>query len=479
MPLILIALLVSLLAAPAAAQIQPSEYAARRDTVAGYSGGGVMLVVAAPEPEEDYLSFYQDPYYLYLTGIREAAGALLLTNRGGATRAELFVQPRNPALEVWSGFRLGPERAASRSGIPSRLIGELAAALDSILRPTDTLWVAGGKVDDALLAGIMERKPGLTLQSGDRAILRARAFKSEAEIDLLRQAINITVSAHQEVMRLVEPGMNEFEAQALIEYTFRRNGADRPGFASIVGSGPNSTTLHYNANDRVMNAGDMLVMDIGASYGGYSADVTRSIPVSGKFSPEQRAVYTIVRDAQRAAEDAAKVGTSWRTVSQVARDVLARGLADLGLIEGADATYDCGRARQCAQSDLYYMHGLGHGIGLVVHDPDRHEVTGALGVGSVFTIEPGIYVRANLLDEVIPDTPANSALRERLRTVLPRYANIGVRIEDDYLVTDSGLEWLSRGAPREIAEVEEMMARPYTGPAPRDSAMVQRYNPGN
>lgn len=478
MPILLILLLTAAIAAPATAQIQPAEHAARRDTVASAIGGGVLLVRAAPEPEEDYLSFYQDPYYLYLTGIREPGGALVVTRRGGATHSELFVEARNPAQEVWSGYRLGPEGATDRSGIPSRLVRDLPATLDSLLGPTDTLWVAGGGTHAALLEGLAARHPGVVVQSGELAILRARAFKSEAELALLRQAIDITVAAQKEAMRLVEPGMNEFEVQALIEYTFRRNGADRPGFATIVGSGPNSTTLHYNANDRFMLSGDMLVMDIGASYGGYSADVTRSIPVNGTFSPEQREIYTVVRDAQRAAEERATAGTPWRAVSQAARDLIAQGLAKLGLVDSADATYDCGRSRQCAQSELYYMHGLGHGIGLVVHDPDRHEVTGALGVGSIFTLEPGIYVRANLLDDVIPDTPANRNLRERLRALLPRYANIGVRIEDDYVITSSGLEWLSRGAPREIAEVEALMAAPYTGPAPRDSATVERYRSG-
>lgn len=475
MPLLLaLLLLASLAPRPASAQIAPAEHAARRDTVAASIGDGVLLVRGAPEPDEDYLSFYQDPSFLYLTGIREPGAALVVTRRGGVTRAQLFVEERNSAMEVWSGFRLGPEGAAKLTGMPSRPIRDLATVLDSLLRPADTLWAAGAMAGDRILGGLADGHPQVVVQSGDRIILRARAFKSDAEIALLRQAIDITVAAQKEAMRLVEPGMNEFEVQALIEYTFRRNGADRPGFASIVGSGPNATTLHYNANDRFMRAGDMLVMDIGASYGGYSADVTRSVPVNGKFSAEQREVYSIVRDAQRAAEDQATAGSSWRNVSLAAQDVIAQGLARLGLVDSANATYDCGRARACPQVGLYYMHGLGHGIGLVVHDPDRHEVTGQLGEGSVFTIEPGIYVRATLLD-IVPDTPANGALRERLRRLLPRYANIGVRIEDDYLVTGSGLEWLSRGAPREIAEIEALMATPYTGPAPRDAATVERY----
>jgi Xaa-Pro aminopeptidase len=209
--------------------------------------------------------------------------------------------------------------------------------------------------------------------------------------------------------------MNEFELQALIEYTFRRNGADRPSFATIVGSGPNSTTLHYNADDRFMEPGDVVVMDIGASYRGYAADVTRTVPASGTFTPAQREVYQLVRDAQAAAERQAKVGAPARLMSDSATAVLAAGLARLGLVESADATYDCDArgARQCPQYSLYYMHGLGHGIGLEGHE-EPYLVAGnrePLEVGHAFSIEPGIYLEgrygARIEDIVVcgPDGP--------------------------------------------------------------------------
>ncbi|MHB1224040.1 MAG: aminopeptidase P family protein [Gemmatimonadaceae bacterium] len=467
-------------APPAAAQIATAEHAQRRATVARSLGGGVLLVLAAPEPAKDYLSFHQDPSFDYLAGIREPGAALVVVARGNSAHSVLFVEPRDPAREVWSGHRLGTDGARKLSGMTSRLLRQLPATLDSLLGAGDTLWLAGdrtasGSVEvDSLVAGLTARNSGTVVRDGGRAVLAARAFKSPAELGLLRTAIGITVAAHRDAMRLVRPGLNEFEAQALVEYTFRRNGADRPSFASIIGSGPNATTLHYNANDRFMSAGEMLVMDIGASYLGYAADVTRSVPVSGRFTAEQRAVYTIVRDAQRAAERQATVGAPWRTLSDSARAVIATGLAGLGLVDDPAASYECAPERLCAQVELFYMHGLGHGIGLDVHDPERHEVTGALEVGSVFTLEPGIYVRANLL-EIIPDTPANAALRQRLRATLPRYANIGVRIEDDYLLATTGLEWLSRGAPREIDEVEALMREPYSAPSPRDASVVERY----
>jgi Xaa-Pro aminopeptidase len=269
--------------------------------------------------------------------------------------------------------------------------------------------------------------------------------------------------------------MNEFEVQALIEYDFRRNGADRPSFSSIVGSGPNSTTLHYSTDDRYIEKNDMIVMDIGASFRGYAADVTRTVPASGTFSPIQRDIYSAVRAAQAAAEKAGVVNGSGRAMSQAADASLDESLSKLGLIEAPGATYDCdaASARQCSERSLYYMHGLGHGIGLDVHDPGASSASGTLVPGSAFTIEPGIYVRSNLLD-IIPKTPRNQALFTKIGASVRKYADIGVRIEDDYVVTPSGIEWISR-APREISEIEAMMKEPWTGPSPRDPSTVEAY----
>jgi len=261
--------------------------------------------------------------------------------------------------------------------------------------------------------------------------------------------------------------MNEFEIEALIEYHFRRYGAKRPGFASIVGSGPNSTTLHYNADDRFMEDGDMLVMDVGAAYEYYSTDITRSIPVSGEFSPAQREIYEIVLAAQLAAEDVAReTGISWRAVSEAASRVLAEGLASLGLIEAPDATLPNGRP----QLSLFYMHGLGHGIGLDVHDPNRRTVE----PGNAFTIEPGLYIREDALDR-IGEGPEADALRDRLRPAVMKYRDIGVRIEDAYAYTDRGLERLSALIPRSIEEVESTMSRQNFANHHRNAALVEMY----
>jgi len=263
------------------------------------------------------------------------------------------------------------------------------------------------------------------------------------------------------LVAVIRPEINEYVIEAAIEHTFRRNGAERPSFATIVGSGPNATILHYNANDRLIQQGDMIVMDIGASYNGYSADVTRTVPANGTFSPEQRQVYQIVRAAQAAAERMAQPGANAQLMSDSASAVIAAGLTRLGLIESPGATYDAigrdGAVGQASQAGLYYMHGLGHGIGLEVHDPEQFYYNGIIGQGSAFTIEPGIYVRHNLL-EVLADTPRNRALIAKIRPAVERYKNIGVRIEDDYIVTEKGLEWISR-APRETGEIEAMMRR--------------------
>jgi Xaa-Pro aminopeptidase len=320
---------------------------------------------------------------------------------------------------------------------------------------------------------VAQARGGAPVQDVTATVAQLRGTKSAAEIALIRRAVDVTVAAHREAMAAAEPGMNEFELQALVEYTFRRNGADRPSFATIIGSGPNATTLHYNADDRFMAAGDVVVMDIGASYAGYAADVTRTIPVSGAFTPAQREIYQLVRDAQSAAERAARVGGPAQAMTDAAGAVIAAGLARLGLIEAPEATYDCGTGGECAQWRLYWMHGLGHGIGLDVHDPDQYYRTGTLAQGSAFTIEPGVYVRENLL-EILPDTPRNRALIAKIRPAVERYKNVGVRIEDDYVVTASGVEWISR-APRELAEVEAAMRGSYAGPARRDPAVVERY----
>ena len=485
----------SLLLVPALLSAQSQqELAARRAAVVADMPDGALVALGAHEPPQDYLTFVQSPSFYYLTGFKEPDAALIVVKQGGrVVSSTMFVQPRLPSREVWTGSRVGVEGIASRTGLKGRDVADLPKVLDSLAAAGVAMSVVGelgetaeGPGAAALLAAhtpdrqIFERlkaaHSGLKVTPFNEAVERARGKKSDLEQRYIRQAVDITVLAQREAMAALEPGMNEFEIQSLIEYTFRRNGADRPSFSTIVGSGPNSTTLHYNADDRFIQPNDVVVMDIGASYKGYAADVTRTVPASGKFSPQQRAVYEIVRAAQAAAERQAKLGATARLMTDSSSAVLAAGLAKLGLIESPTATYDCAvgdAPRKCPQYRMYYMHGIGHGIGLEVHDPDQYYFTKTIAPGSAFTIEPGIYVREQVLEEM-PDSPGNRAIAAKLRAAVSTYKNIGVRIEDDYIATDKGVEWISR-APREIEEVEAAMRGGYAGPPKRDPALVDKY----
>jgi Xaa-Pro aminopeptidase len=467
------------------AQIPSTEYATRRAALAQKLGNGILVALGNPEPEEDFISFNQNSNFRYLTNFNEPDAALVMVIRNGAISGTpmLFVQPSDPAREVWTGHRLGIPGVRTSLGMEGRDFATLSKVVDSLAasQPSATLFTVGsfnaeGPIitrDDQIVSGFTKNYNRLEVKSSNNEVANLRRIKTPAELDLIRRAVNITVGAQRDAMRLIAPGMNEFEVQALIEYDFRRNGADRPSFSTIVGSGPNSTTLHYNADDRFIEENDVIVMDIGASYRGYAADVTRTVPADGTFSDAQRDIYTAVRAAQAAAEAAAKVNVPGRELSEAANASLDASLAKLGLIESAGAMYECSPGRECTQRSLYYMHSLGHGIGLDVHDPGAASGTSPLIPGSAFTIEPGIYVRSNLLD-IIPNTPKNQALIAKIRPAVQKYANIGVRIEDDYLVTDNGVEWISR-APRELNEIEAIMKEPWTGPSPRDPATVEAY----
>ncbi len=466
------------------------EFERRRMLFAAKVPDGVIVVLGAHEPAQDFLSFAQAPSFFYLTGLKEPDAALVMVKKGvQVSWAMMFVQPKLPAREVWTGTRMGVRGVESLTSIRGRLVAELPAVLDSLAKTGMAFHVVGDfgahdgnaglvirSADEQMMDALHKSYPQLKITPVNDLVEQLRGTKSPAELALIRQAVDITVRAQKEAIAALKDGMNEFEIQALIEYTFRRNGADRPSFATIVASGPNSTTLHYNVNDRFIDINDLVVMDIGASYKGYAADVTRTVPASGHFSPTQRDIYTIVRDAQAAAERQAKLGAPSRLMNDSADAVIANGLARLKLIESPDATYDCSAGatpRQCPQYRLYYMHGLGHGIGLEVHDPEQYYYTAKLLPGSAFTLEPGIYVRERVLEEM-PDTPRNREIATRLRPLVVFYRNIGVRIEDDYVVTEQGVEWISK-APREIAEIEALMKAGSTGPAPRDRALVERY----
>jgi len=266
-------------------------------------------------------------------------------------------------------------------------------------------------------------------------------------------------------MKAIAPSCGENEIQAVLDGTFRRFGGDRPGYGSIVGSGKNATILHYMKDNDVLHDGDLILIDAATSFDHYSADVTRTMPVNGKFSPAQRDIYQIVRDAQEAFVRQIKPGVAYQVPSDSGRAVITKGLIRLGLIESDSATVDppgvsCGPSG-CPQRGLYAWHGYGgHGIGLEVHDPAQYYgPKGQFRVGDVFTVEPGIYVSPDDW-AALPDTPRNRAMRAKIGPAFEKYKWIGVRIEDDYALTGSGLENLSVGAPREMNEIEALMREP-------------------
>jgi Xaa-Pro aminopeptidase len=258
---------------------------------------------------------------------------------------------------------------------------------------------------------------------------------------------------------------HEYELRAALEYEFTRRGAERPAYGSIVGAGYNGTTLHYMKDMDPVKPGDLVVMDAGAEYRGYAADVTRTIPVNGVYSSEQRAVYQLVLDAQKAAERNSKPGMRIRAAADSSVVVRTRGLAALGLIESEDAMYDppwrvdcTANPAGCKQANLWMIHGISHGIGLAVHDPLQGDQNGGkFAEGDAFTIEPGIYVSTRALD-VLPDTPRNRQFKAKVLAKVKQYENTGVRIEDDYIITEKGLERISL-VPREMDEIEALMQR--------------------
>jgi Xaa-Pro aminopeptidase len=462
-------LLVALSTVPAlpAQEISSREYAARRDSLAVRIDSGIVIAFGAPEPTEIHQGS-QLPAFRYLTGFLEPNAAFVLVKHGGAVQGILFTATRDPRRALYDGFPPDSDVVARETGLSVRSLPALGPVVDSLVRLRLPVYQlrdfasSDAAQSDSLTRGsrfmtdLAERYRAMELQVADAHPLvdSLRAQKSPAELVLLRRAINITTASLTRAMQSARPEMYEYDLEAMVEGGFRRAGAEGVSFGSIIGSGPNSTQYHYERNDRRMSAGDVVVMDVGASYRGYAADVTRTIPVSGKFSPAQRRIYQLVRDAQAAAEKVVRPGAQAKAWSDTARAVEARGLARLGLIEAEDATFDppwasmCqANAGACRQAFLYMAHGLGHGIGLEVHDPPRYGGGTVFQPGQVFTIEPGVYISTKLLD-MLSDTPKNRAFVAKVRPVVQRYNNIGVRIEDDYLVTPSGVEWLSRASAR-------------------------------
>ena len=470
------ALVVAATALPsiAVAQIPASEFAARRDSLAAHVRDGVVVAFGGRTPVSDYGPFYQLPAFHYLTNFDEPDAAMVMVVRSGHPSTTLFLTPIEPRSAFYNGRRPDSAAVVRTMGVNARAFSSLRGVVDSLAAAGLPFYSVGDQAgsdfvqEDSLTRGgqffraLGERHSSLVLHNGQPMVDALRAKKSAGEIALLKKAADISSLGHRAAMTIAQP-TKEYEIQAALEYEFMRLGGARPSYGSIVGGGVHGTQLHYMRDRGDVKPGDIVVMDAATEYEGYAADVTRSIPVSGTYTPAQRDIYQLVLDAQLAAERNSKPGMLASAASDSSFDIRARGLAKLGLIEGVDAQIDMPWRTNCAQnpkscreSMFWMIHGISHGLGLEVHDPAQfYTGDGRFKEGDAFTIEPGIYISTSALD-ALPDTPRNRQFIAKVKSAVQKYENTGVRIEDDYIITAKGLERIST-APREIAEIEALM----------------------
>jgi Xaa-Pro aminopeptidase len=468
------ALLLALIAAPAVAQIPAAEFAARRDSLAARIDSGVVVAYGGRTLVHDFGTFFQLPAFHYLTNFDEPDAAFVMVVRNKKPQPTLFLSPINARTAFYYGRRVDSATSRAETGINGRPFSSLGGVLDSLAGTGLPFYTLADFEDadfarsDTLTRGqvamrnLASRHPGLVVRDAHPIVSQLRAKKSAAEMALIRKAAEISSEGHKAAMLAAKP-QHEYEVRAVLEYTFTRLGAERPAYGSIVGAGVNGTQLHYMKDMGPAGPNDIIVMDAAAEYRGYAADITRSIPVSGVFTPEQKQIYQLVRDAQDAAERNSKPGMRASAAQDSSVVVRAKGLVALGLTQGMDSTFDppwpvdCQRQRsQCLQSNLWMIHGISHGLGLAVHDPTQADFGDrTYKIGDAFTIEPGIYISTRALD-VLPNTPKNRAFIAAVRNAVKKYENTGVRVEDDYIITDKGLERISL-VPREIAEIEALM----------------------
>jgi len=498
-------------------QARLAELVARRARVANEIGKQSLLVLFSGEPrvytnDVDY-EFRQENNLYYLTGLAQQRATLVLIPGHATTREILFIPCRNPAAETWTGHMYSPEEARAVSGIgeiwearefepfmsairarrPYRPKDEavLLSSVTNAPAPTPTpsptgtsaaqitgppapqsaggyetlfgamaqksgalyLLIPGGegesrefRQEQAFAARWAQSSSGLSVRDAWPIFVEMRLRKSPSELQLLQHAIDITIEALGRAMAVASRSKWEYEVEAEVDYTFKRRHADNWGYPSIVGCGPNATTLHYVESEGPVNAGDLLLMDVGAEYGHYTADVTRTFPVSGKFTAAQADIYNAVLAAQEASMAVARPGNTFADVNRASVEVIKDALLRLGLITD----------RNSFQHARWFMHGTSHWLGMNVHDP------GALNTrfepGMVFTIEPGIYIRPDALDH-LPKTEENRKFIEAVRPAFEKYKGIGVRIEDDVVITADGHRNMSVALPRTLADVENFMAR--------------------
>ena len=421
----------------------------------GEGGGGVAVIPTAPERirnRDTTFPFRADSYFHYLTGFPEPEAVLVLV-AGDEPRSILFCRDKDIDKEIWDGFRHGPDGAREVFGFDAaHPIGELDVQLAELLADQPALWYSLGhdaawdaRISTALNAVRQQTRAGkrapATLHDVRAVLDEMRLIKDNHEIDLMRRAARIAGAAHRRAMRFTAPGKFEYEVEAEFLHEFRRQGSQFPAYSPIVAGGPNACVLHYVGNDQALRNGDLLLIDAGCELDGYASDITRTFPVNGKFSGPQADVYDLVLDAQAAAIAAIRPGATFLAPHDAAVRVLAQGMIDMKLLEGSlDGVIESESYKR------FYMHRTGHWLGLDVHDVGEYrngpgdDGWRSLAPGMTLTVEPGCYIRP------ADDVPA-------------AFHNIGVRIEDDALVTADGCEMLTADTPKTIAAIEALMQK--------------------
>jgi Xaa-Pro aminopeptidase len=423
----------------------------RRAALAQKIGKGVAVIPTAPERvrnRDAHYPYRYDSYFYHLTGFTEPQ-AVCVVVAGDKPRCLLFCREKNEEREIWDGFRHGPAAAKETFGFDeAHAIGELDKWMPDLLADQPVIYshLGGDSAWDARVLNWMNEVRGRarTGVAAPRDIADVhtllddmRLVKDADELATMRRAAMISTGAHVRAMRAARAGVTEYQIEAELLHEFRRLGAQSPAYTSIVASGANACVLHYVANDAALKDGDLLLIDAGCELDGYASDITRTFPVSGRFSGPQKAVYELVLAAQAAAMAEVKSGNGWNAPHDAAVKVLAQGFIDLKLLAGSLA--------EVLEKETYrrfYMHRTGHWLGLDVHDAGDYKRDGrwrTLEPGMVLTVEPGCYIRPG---EGVPAA----------------FANIGVRIEDDVVVTTAGCEVLTSAAPKTVSDIEALMA---------------------
>lgn len=450
------------------------EFVARRTRLMQMmEPNSIAIIPAAHEilrNNDTHFPFRQDSDFYYLTGFNEPdAVAVLIPGRAHGAFV-LFCRDRDPERELWDGYRAGPEGACSDYGADDAFpIDDLDEILPGLLEGRERVYYAMGR-DSEFDRHVMEWVNAIRSKVRSGAIPpgefldlhhflhELRLFKSASEIQLMKQAAEISAKAHRRAMALCKPGMMEYQLEAELLHVFAKNGARFPAYSSIVGGGDNACILHYVENRDMLRDGDLVLIDAGCELDHYASDITRTFPVNGKFSPEQKALYELVLQAQQAAIDVIKPGSHWNEPHDATVKVITEGLVKLGLLKGKVSAL----IKEMAYRD-FYMHRAGHWLGMDVHDVGDYKCGGewrVLEVGMVLTVEPGIYV-----------SPHNKKVDKKWR-------GIGIRIEDDVVVTKNGCEIITANAPKTVTEIEAWMAlqHPHLPSVMEQAAKTKKAN---